>query len=283
MIPLLALLALIALLIASYTDLKTREVPDWLSYALIAAGLGIRAIFAAVLQDFRLVLYGIFGFALFWAIGYGMYRLGQWGGGDAKLLMGLGALMGFQWPDGEVLTFLILVILVGGVYGLGYSVALCFLHYAEVRSAMQRLVQEKRMLKRLIFIAALVLAALALFKGNPWIRVPLVLIAVLLISGYYAFICAKSVEEATMKRKVPLDKVTEGDWIVQDITIKGKYIAGPKDLGITKEQIAALRKARVREVLVKYGIPFVPSFLLAFIAYLILGEYGITASSLLMW
>ncbi|HLD06646.1 MAG TPA: hypothetical protein VJC16_03885, partial [Candidatus Nanoarchaeia archaeon] len=91
------------------------------------------------------------------------------------------------------------------------------------------------------------------------------------------------VEEATMKRKVPLDKVTEGDWIVQDITIKGKYIAGPKDLGITKEQIAALKKARIKEVLVKYGIPFVPSFLLAFIAYLILGEYGITASSLLMW
>ena len=35
----LIILALIVLLIASYTDLKTREVPDWLNYSLIFSAL----------------------------------------------------------------------------------------------------------------------------------------------------------------------------------------------------------------------------------------------------
>ncbi|PIO05594.1 hypothetical protein COT47_04145, partial [Candidatus Woesearchaeota archaeon CG08_land_8_20_14_0_20_43_7] len=44
-----------------------------------------------------------------------------------------------------------------------------------------------------------------------------------------------------------------------------KYICGPKDLGIEKKQIAILLKHKVKKVLVREGIPFVPSFLIAFI------------------
>ncbi|MBI4149370.1 prepilin peptidase, partial [Candidatus Woesearchaeota archaeon] len=279
--PVLALLALLALLVASYTDLKTREVPDWLSYSLIAAGLGIRAIFAAVLQNPWLLLYGVLGFALFWVLGYGMYRLGQWGGGDAKLLMGLGALMGFQWPDAEVLSFLVLIILIGGLYGFGWSIALSIRHYRDVRAAMQKWMKEKQRIKRIALAVALLLVIGSLF-AETLIRIPLLLMAVLLLGSYYTFIFAKSVEEAAMKKMVLLDKVTEGDWIIEDIVVKGQYITGPRELGITKEQLAALKKAKVKEVLVKYGIPFVPSFLLAFIGHMLLSEYGITIVNLLL-
>ena len=41
MIPVLYLIALIALIIASYTDIKTREVPDWLNFSLILVNLVI--------------------------------------------------------------------------------------------------------------------------------------------------------------------------------------------------------------------------------------------------
>ena len=42
----LIVVSLIVLITASYSDLKTREVPDLLNYGLIFAALGIRAIFS---------------------------------------------------------------------------------------------------------------------------------------------------------------------------------------------------------------------------------------------
>ncbi len=44
--------ALIILIIGTFTDFKTREVPDWVNYSAVAAGIGsIRADYAmAVLQ-----------------------------------------------------------------------------------------------------------------------------------------------------------------------------------------------------------------------------------------
>src|SRR3989338_5965028 len=92
--PVLYGVALAALLAASYTDLKTREVPDWLSYGLIFSALGIRALFSLGELDGGILLRGLAGFAVFVAIAYLMYYTRQWGGGDSKLLMGLGAAIG---------------------------------------------------------------------------------------------------------------------------------------------------------------------------------------------
>ena len=75
-----------------------------------------------------------------------------------------------------------------------------------------------------------------------------------------------------MVKNVSVNKLVEGDWIVGDIKIKGKYICGPKDLGISMTQISLLRKNHVKEVLVKEGIPFVPAFLIALIVSLIFGN-----------
>ena len=42
------LLSFIALFIGSITDLKTREVPDWVNYGLVISGLGLNLLFSAV-------------------------------------------------------------------------------------------------------------------------------------------------------------------------------------------------------------------------------------------
>jgi len=72
-----------------------------------------------------------------------------------------------------------------------------------------------------------------------------------------------------MLKYVEPKELTEGDWIAKDIKVKGEYITGPKDLGIEKKQINKLIKfyklGKIKKVLIKEGIPFVPSFLLAFI------------------
>ena len=51
-IPLFALIsytiAFFALLIGSYTDIKTREVPDWINFGLIGTGFGINLLFSLI-------------------------------------------------------------------------------------------------------------------------------------------------------------------------------------------------------------------------------------------
>ena len=94
-------IGLIVLLIGSYTDIRTREVPDWVDYGLIFIGLGTRLIYSFATFDWSYLIEGILGFAVFLAIAYAMFYAGQWGGGDAKMMMGLGALVGlrFGWLD----------------------------------------------------------------------------------------------------------------------------------------------------------------------------------------
>ena len=79
-----------------------------------------------------------------------------------------------------------------------------------------------------------------------------------------------------MYRLVEPVKLTEGDWIVNDVYVGRQYICGPKDLGIEKRQIRKLveyyKKGKVKRILIKEGIPFVPSFLIAFIITFLFGN-----------
>ena len=79
-----------------------------------------------------------------------------------------------------------------------------------------------------------------------------------------------------MYKLVEPSRLTEGDWIAKNVLYKGKVITGPKDLGIAKKQIALLKKLyrenKVKKILVKEGIPFVPSFFLGWITTLVIGN-----------
>ena len=57
----LIIITLIALLVASYSDIRTREVPDWLNYGLIFTAFGIRTIFSFKL-GWEIILGGVLGF-----------------------------------------------------------------------------------------------------------------------------------------------------------------------------------------------------------------------------
>ena len=46
----------VGLVIGTMTDIKTREVPDWVNFGLIAAGLGIRALYSVINSDWMFLL-----------------------------------------------------------------------------------------------------------------------------------------------------------------------------------------------------------------------------------
>jgi Flp pilus assembly protein protease CpaA len=89
------ILAFIGIVLATIQDLKTREVPDSLSSGLIVLGFALALVRFAFGDGWGVVVNSALGFGFGYGIGALLYFLRQWGGGDAKLLAGFGALLGF--------------------------------------------------------------------------------------------------------------------------------------------------------------------------------------------
>ena len=85
----------------------------------------------------------------------------------------------------------------------------------------------------------------------------------------YLVTALKSTELACMYKQIQVDKLTEGDWIQNDVYKNKKIIYKVNPYGADKKSIDALKKAKIKQVLVKEGIPFVPPFLLGTILTLI--------------
>lgn len=73
---------------------------------------------------------------------------------------------------------------------------------------------------------------------------------------------------------VPVSVLTIGDWLVKSVKA-GKKIIKPNWEGLSEEELRIIRKNVKGKVLVKYGLPFTPSFLIGFLAMLILFYFRI--------
>ncbi|MCH8003781.1 MAG: prepilin peptidase [Nanoarchaeota archaeon] len=273
-------IAFFALLIGSYTDIKTREVPDWVNFGLIGTGIGINLLFSIIFLKIDFILASIIGFAIFFAIAWIMFYTGQWGGGDSKILMGLGALIGIDFLSKSyfLVHFLTNAMLIGALYGLLWSIFMIFKNKKKFMNSFKKSLKNKKIIlaKRIIFILFIVLAIASIFTPDRFVKLMLFYLAVVSILTFYLWIIIKAVENSCMLKYVKPQQLTEGDWIAKDVKIGGKYITGPKDLGIEKKKIKKLielyKKRKVKKILIKEGIPFVPSFFVAYIITLIFGN-----------
>lgn len=86
------IILLVFCVIATYTDLKTGEIPNWLTFGLISIGI-----------IFNLIFYPIITFIFILSIMLGVYLLGRmlynymgFGGGDVKLYIGVASILPFM-------------------------------------------------------------------------------------------------------------------------------------------------------------------------------------------
>ena len=101
---------MVLLLIATWCDLRTREIPDWISVALVLMGI-TAAGFGWAGVRWWMVLSGLL---LGFLIGVAFFHFAGFGGGDAKLIAGIGAILG---PVG-LLFSLFWMAVAGGVLAL---------------------------------------------------------------------------------------------------------------------------------------------------------------------
>lgn len=268
---LLIIVGFVALVFASFVDVKIREVPNWLSYSLIFIGLGLRLIYSLIFSDFSYVIYGLIGFIAFFALANLMYYTKQWGGGDSKLLMGLGAMfgsfreasiLGFGYDFPFLVSLLINIFIAGTVYGFIYSIFLALRHKKNfVKEFRLRKFNELKIISLLII---LLLVAALLFLDGQFLSLVLIFLLIVWVACFILYFM-KLVEDVSLYKKINVDKLVEGDWLAKDVFVKNRLICTARNIGVTKGDIALLKKYKIKNVVVKEGIPFVPSFLIGFL------------------
>ncbi len=132
------------------------------------------------------------------------------------------------------------------------------------------------MARKFMLVLFIVLILLAVLVPDKFIKLMILYLALISIITFYLWIAIKAVEDACMLKYVKPMQLTEGDWIAKDVKVNGKYITGPKDLGIEKKKIKKLialyKRRKIKKILIKEGIPFVPSFFVAYVITLIYGN-----------
>jgi len=90
-------LGLIWIIFAVVQDLKKREIANWLNFSLVIFALGFR-LFYSLFGEFGYEFFyqGLIGFGVFFLLGNLLYYGKVFAGGDAKLMISLGAIIPFS-------------------------------------------------------------------------------------------------------------------------------------------------------------------------------------------
>ena len=267
------IISLIWLSFASLNDLKTREVPDWISYSLIITALAFYLIKSIVIKDFSFILQSLFALLTLFLLGNLMYYARQWGGGDVKLLAALGALfpiypkelLNYFNPNLDLpfLVILILnIIIFGALYSLIYSIYLIIKNKIKISFK----------INKIYFIASVLILLLTFLFENLIIKLAFLILALLILIYPYVKEFVSLIENKLMIKRISINKLTEGDWVIENIYYKRKLLYNKNNPGITNQEMILLKKFKIKNVLIKEGLPFIPSFLIALVVSLIFGN-----------
>ena len=214
-------ITLLVLSIASFTDIKTREVPDWLDYGLIFAALGVRVLFSFS-GGWNILLSGILGFIVCFGIAYLLYYTHQWGGGDSKLLMGMGAVIGITYPFDNtsftLLWFFISLLFVGALYGLVWMCIMALRNWHVFSTKFVDKLKKQKIVHYILLGVTVVLLSLLFILPSLWI----IILFPLFI--FYIFVFVTVVEENLFVQKISVKEVTEGDWLAKDVIVSGEKV-----------------------------------------------------------
>ena len=108
--------------------------------------------------------------------------------------------------------------------------------------------------KKVLLAALVIMLASSFLIEAGYIKILVLSVSFLVLASFYMWIFVRAIEKSCMYRLVEPSRLTEGDWIVKDIYVGKQYICGPKDLGISKNQIRKLIKFHRQKKIKKISI-----------------------------
>jgi len=267
----LSALALVWIFFATIQDLRMKEVANWLNFSLIIFALSFRFFYSFYSQNNMMFFYqGLIGLGIFFILGNIFYYARMFAGGDAKLLIALGAVLPFTeniFSNIKIyLAFLMIFLIVGAIYGMIISFILAFRNYKSFKKQFKIQFYKNRKISFLVMILGIIL--MALFS----IELIFLFLGILIFILPYFYAYAKAVDEACMVRTISSKELREGDWLYKNIKIGKRTIKAKWD-GLSKDEIKFIQKHK-KQIKIKQGIAFVPVFLMSFIILLLLYFYG---------
>lgn len=275
------LVATVFLLLASIVDLKTGEIPERYSLGLAAIILAFSITHSIV--DWS-TSYAVNAFVLglgYLLIGYVIYVLGGWGGGDVKLMAGVGCTLGYlnslgyTWQFSNITPYYITYLMDMGFLAVPYAVL-----YSMVLTASKPVVigEFKQALGRrriITFLAASFIPTIATYYLG---FSTLALLYLVLPLFTLATIYLKTVEHAALRKTIKVSELREGDIPAEDVILGGKKIASSKCIeGVTKEQMDKIKKLSTEgkipgKITIKWGVKFAPVILFSFLLTVTVGN-----------
>lgn len=273
----LLLTALIGSVLAAVFDLKTTEIPDQIPYAMIAIALFLHLIQAILLRSFWSILSSLFWGLSLLGFGFLMYYLGQWGGGDAKILSAIGFLIpelpqnfGIKLLFPFPLSYSFNVFLVGATYMLAYAFIIALIH----KKILFKFLDDMKASSKVLSIGSLVLF-ISFFLINwflaKYFRISFDILFILkssllpLIATIALFVVwkfAKVVENVGFKKRIPISKLKVGDVLLESKLWEG----------ISKKELTKIKKSGKKFVVVKEGVRFAGTFPLALLFTIYIGD-----------
>lgn len=281
-LTLIAVLVLISALYFYSKEEKKKEKIKGISLFLIIAIIFLLVSYKT--NSINLLFYSVATFSAFFILGTALYYLKQWGGGDAKLLAALGAafpvypqiLQNIFSPKFGTEYFPLIILLNLLIAGSIYGIIMLIINILKNKDKFKKEFKEQNKKLRKITIPITIGAIIAIvlsFYLIETIPIRTMAIGILIIIPIitYLYLIIKSAESSSMFKTIPTTELREGDWITQKIEINEKVIYDPKSTGVTKEQIEIIKEHQ-EEIEIKEGIVFMPTFLIAIILSLTLGN-----------
>ncbi len=265
-------LAVVWIIFAMVQDLRTREIANWISFSLVIFALGFRFFYSLFSEiGFEFFYQGLLGLLVFVVLGHLLYYAKFFAGGDAKLMMALGAILplttNFYLNVKLFFVFLMVFLLAGAVYSLSTSVYLGLRNFRVFKKEFSKQFKKNKKLTYPLILLAIVFLVLGF---NEQV---LFYFGVLVFIIPYLYVYTKAVDESCMIKKIKTNQLTEGDWLYKDVKVGKEKIKASWD-GLSRNEINQIKKKH-REVLVRYGIQFSPVFLISLFAFICLWETGL--------
>lgn len=250
-------LAGVVALFAAVQDWKKTEVANWLNFSFITIAIVYRIFYANFSGNWSFFIYGLVGVGFMFVIANLLYYTKVFGGGDAKLLMGFGAVLPYGSFNGVFvlcLVFLMALFFLGAVYSLVYSLVIALRNRKKFSKLFrERLVSYKKINQKWVIALFGALFFIIVIFGEVLGFLLMLFIALFYFGQAYLM----SVDNLMIVRRKP-NELMEGDWLEKEVKI-GRRLIKKSVHGLSKNDIEFL-KSKKKSVMVKQGIPFVPVF-----------------------
>lgn len=266
--------AFIGSIVAGVVDLKTTEIPDWIPYVMMGVGITGNLVQSVLTGSYMPILMSMLVGMGYLGFGFLMYFTGQWGGGDAKILSGIGFLVpminifdSLMFPF--YIGFLFNVFFIGAIYMILYIIVLSMMNRKICKEFFKRLKADSRYLPHAIIFMVVFLVIfnymtaynLKMFTIGFSIKFS-AFISLMSFSIFILYKFAKTVEDVGFRKRIPISDLKEGDVLIDSKVWEG----------ITEKELKEVKKSGKKYVWVKEGVRFAPAFPLALAFTIYFGE-----------